>query len=151
MKLKILVKIIELILGESYSSEVPRADMYLPERALAMCLVYLAGGSACAIFAVIHPVPWVIAVALLGLGLGFSLLLCWRNQMIHVLSDEEFTYTTMLGKTKTYRFSDIERLRRNKDSMTLFVAGDKVHMESMAILSDRLIDLINRELKRIHG
>lgn len=35
--------------------------------------------------------------------------------------------------------------------MTMFVAGDKVHIESMAILSDRLVNLINRELKRIHG
>lgn len=71
--------------------------------------------------------------------------------MIHVISDKEFTYTTMFGKTKNYRFADIERLRKNKDSMTLFVAGDKLHMESMAILSERLVELINRELKRIHG
>ena len=48
MKLKLLVKIIELILGEAYRSDVPRADMYLPERLLAMALIFLAGGTACA-------------------------------------------------------------------------------------------------------
>ena len=68
-----------------------------------------------------------------------------------MISDEQFTYTTMFGNTYTYRFADIQGLRKNKDSMTVFVAGKKVHMESMAIFSDRLVDLINRELKRIHG
>ena len=151
MKLKILVKIIEKILGETYSSDVPRADMYLPERALAMCLVYLAIGTACGIWAIISPAIWAIIVAVLFLGLGITLILCWKNQTIHVLNDEEFTYTSMFGKKCTYRFADIQGLRRNKDSMTLFVAGEKVHMESMAIISERLVDLINRELKRIHG
>ena len=151
MKLKILVKFIEIILGETYSSDVPRADMYLPERALAMCLVYLGVGSACAIFALISHATWAIVVAVLGIGLGITLLLCWKNQTIRVISDEEFTYTTMFGRTYTYRFADIQGLRRNKDSMTMFVAGQKVHMESMAVLSDKLVDLINRELKRIHG
>lgn len=150
MKLKILVKIIEKILGVTYSSDVPRADMYLPERALAMCLVYLAIGTACGIWAAITLATWAIVVAVLFLGLGVALLLCWKNQTIRVLNDDEFAYTTMFGKTHTYRFADIQGLRRNKDSMTMFVAGKKVHMESMAVLSDRLVDLINRELKRIH-
>ena len=151
MKLKILVKLVEILLGETYRSDVPRADMYLPERALAMCLVYLAIGTACGIWAIISPVLWAVVVAVLFLGLGFALILCWKNQTISVISDDEFTYTTMFGKTHTYRFDDIQELRRNKDSMTMFVAGNKVHIESMAVLSDRLVTLINRELKRIHG
>ena len=151
MKLKILVKLVELILGETCSSDTPRADMYLPERLFAMCLVSFAGGTAFAIWAVISHTPWAIAAAVIGIGMGIASLLCWKNQTIHVLSDEEFTYTTMFGNTRTYRFSDIQGLRRNKDSMTMFVAGEKVHIESMAILSDRLVNLINRELKRIHG
>ena len=151
MKLKILVKIIEKILGETYSSDTPRADMYLPERALAMCIVYLAIGTACGIWALITRAIWSIVVAVLFLGLGIALILCWKNQTIRVISDEEFVYTTMFGKQHTYRFADIQGLRRNKDSMTMFVAGEKVHMESMAVLSDRLVDLINRELERIHS
>ena len=151
MKLKILVKIIEKILGETYSSDAPRADMYLPERALAMCLVYLAIGTACGIWAILSRAIWAIIAAVLFLGLGFALILCWKNQTIRVISDDEFSYTTMFGKTHIYRFADIQGLRRNKDSMTMLVAGKKVHMESMAVLSDRLVELINRELKRIHG
>jgi len=151
MKLKILVKLVELILGETCSSDTPRADMYLPERLFAMCLVSFSGGTAFALWAVISRTPWAIAAAVICIGMGIASLLCWKNQTIHVLSDEEFTYTTMFGNTRTYRFSDIQGLRRNKDSMTMFVAGDKVHIESMAILSDRLVNLINRELKRIHG
>ena len=44
-------------------------------------------------------------------------------------------------------FSDIEWLRKNNDSLTLFVAGEKVHIESMAILSDRFIELVNKALE----
>ena len=151
MKLKILVKIIEKILGQTYRDDEPRADMYLPERALAMCLVYLGIGSAAALLALISRAAWAIVCALLFIGLGIALLLCWKNQTVKILSDEEFVYTTMFGKAHTYRFSDIQGLRRNKDSMTLFVSGEKVHMESMAVLSDRLVALINRELERIHS
>ena len=151
MKLKILVKLIEKILGKAYSADEPRADMYLPERALAMCLVYLGIGSAAALWALISHATWAIVCAAIFVGLGIALLLCWKNQTIQVLSDEEFIYKTMFGKAHTYRFADIQGLRRNKDSMTLFVAGEKVHMESMAVLSERLVELINRELKRIHG
>ena len=92
--------------------------------------------------------PGVTVISVLGIALGTIALLCWKNQTIHVLSDERFTYTTMFGKTKTYAFSDIQGLRRNQDSLTLFVANEKVHIESMAVLSDRLIERINQELKK---
>ncbi len=151
MKLKILTKIIEKILGETYSSDVPRADMYLPERALAMSLVYLAGGTAFGIWSCIQPTRWAVAVAVIVIGLGIALFLTWKNQTIHILSEEEFSYTTMFGKTYTYRFCDIQALRRNQDSMTLYVAGKKCHIESMAILSSRLTNRINQELRKIHG
>jgi len=52
----------------------------------------------------------------------------------------------MFGNTRTYAFSDIQGLRRNQDSLTLFVAGEKIHIESMAIISDRLASAINRAL-----
>jgi hypothetical protein len=54
----------------------------------------------------------------------------------------------MFGNTRTYHFSDIQALRKNQDSMTLYVAGEKVHIESMAVLSQRLVDHINRELAK---
>ena len=86
----------------------------------------------------------------LGVLLGIIALLCWKNQAIHVISDTHFTYTTMFGNTTTYSFADIQGLRKNQDSMTLFVAGKKVHIESMAVLSDRLVDRINAALEKVN-
>lgn len=91
MKLKILVKIIEKILGMTRRGEGPRADMFLPDRLVAMALVFLAGGIACAIVCFIKYALWAVICAILGIALGAFALLCWRNQTIHVISDEKFT------------------------------------------------------------
>ena len=64
MKLKILVKIVEKLLGMENGDGAPRADMYLPERLLAMALVLLAGGTAFAVFAVVRAVMWAIAIGI---------------------------------------------------------------------------------------
>ena len=53
----------------------------------------------------------------------------------------------MFGNKYVYRFDDIKHLRLNKDSMTLFVADGKVHIESCAILSDRFVNLVNQKLE----
>ncbi len=146
MKLKFLVKIIEKLLGMPDSGNEPRADMFLPDRLLAMAIVFLAGGIACAVFAIINFSIWAVVCAALGIVLGALAILCWKNQSIRMISNEQFTYTTMFGNTHTYSFSDIQGLRKNQDSMTLFVADKKVHIESMAIISDRLIERINKSL-----
>lgn len=146
MKLKLLLKAVEKLLGMT-GDDAPRADMYLPERLLAMALIFLAGGTACAVFAVITRAVWTIVCAVLGLGMGAAAFLCWKNQAIHIISDAQFTYTTMFGNTRTYSFSDIQGLRKNQDSLTLFVAGQKVHIESMAVLSERLVQKINQALQ----
>ena len=147
MKLKILVKIVEKLLGVANNGKEPRADMYLPDKLLAMALVFLAAG----IFVAVSSLGvWAVVGGVLGIVLGVCALLCWKNQRIHIISDQQFTYTTMFGKTCTYSFSDIQGLRQNNDSLTLFVAGNKVHIESMAILSDRLVDCINNALEQIN-
>lgn len=148
MKLRIIVKAVEKLFGMAEISEGHRADMYMPDRLLAMSIVFFAGGLASIVLAVVNSVNWVIGIVI-GLLLGAAALLCWKNQSIHIISDEQFTYTTMFGNTRTYYFSDIRGLRRNSDSMTLFVADDKVHIESMAVLSDRLIDRINTQLEKL--
>ena len=150
MKLKILVKIIEKLFGVTMGDGKHRADMYLPERLLAMSLVFLAIGMACAVYAIMRFAIWSIIGAVLGIVIGVLALLCWKNQSIHIISDEQFTYTTMFGRTRTYSFSDIQGLRKNQDSLTLFVAEEKVHIESMAILSDRLVECINKALEQIN-
>ena len=148
MKLRIIVKAVEKLFGMAEISEGHRADMYMPDRLLAMSIVFFAGGLASIVLAVVNSVNWVIGIVI-GLILGAAALLCWKNQSIHIISDEQFTYTTMFGNTRTYYFSDIRGLRRNPDSMTLFIADDKVHIESMAVLSDRLIDRINTQLEKL--
>ena len=150
MKLKILVKVIEKLLGVTPSGDESRADMYLPDRLLAMSIVFLAGGIACGVYAFVHFTVWAVLGAVACIAFGVTALLCWRNQSIHIISDEQFTYTTMFGNTRTYSFSDIQGLRRNQDSLTLFVAGEKVHIESMAVLSERLIERINTVLAQIN-
>jgi len=148
MKLKILVKIVEKLLGMTDSGEEPRADMFLPDRLLAMSIVFLAGGIVSIALAILSSITLILGVVIC-FAFGIAALLCWKNQSIHIISDEQFTYTTMFGKTRTYSFSDIQGLRKNQDSLTLFVAGEKVHIESMAILSERLVERIDNALEKV--
>lgn len=148
MKLKFLVKLIEKIFGIAVGDDQPRADMFLPDRLLAISLVLLAGGGACVIITILNFAIWVLACAVFGIVFGIFAFLCWRNQSIHVISDEQFTYTTMFGNTRTYSFSDIQGIRQNNDSLTLFVDNQKIHIESMAIISERLVILINKVLEQ---
>ena len=149
MKLKILVKVIEKLLGMTDSGDEPRADMFLPDRLLAMSIVFLAGGIVSIVLAITNSITWVLGI-IICFAFGIAALLCWKNQSIHIISNEQFTYTTMFGKTRTYSFSDIQGLRRNQDSLTLFVAGEKVHIESMAVLSKRLVERIDNALEKIN-
>ena len=146
MQLKLIVKIIEKLFGITMGDNEPRADMYLPERLLAMSLISLAIGVACAGYSIIQFTALPIVLAVLFIILGVLAFICWKNQSIHIISDEQFTYTTMFGNTRTYAFSDIQGLRNNQDSLTLFVAGEKIHIESMAIISNRLAFAINGAL-----
>lgn len=146
MKLKILVKLVEKILGATYSEDQPRADMYLPERLLAMALVFLAGGTVFGVLFLLTKTLWMVLAAVGGLAFGIVALLCWKNQSIRMISDEEFEYTTFLGNTYRYAFKDITGLRKNQDSLTLFVGEKKVHIESMAIITERLAQRIDQEL-----
>ena len=151
MKLKILVKLGELILGEAYSEDEPRADMFLPLWLLAFAIIMLVAGVAVGIYAAVELSVGAVVGSVVCLGLGIMALLCWKNQSIVVLSDESFEYSTFLGNKKEYRFQDITGLKQNNDSMTLFVGDEKVHIESCALLTDRLIELINAQLEKLQG
>ena len=120
--------------------------MYLPERLLAMALVFLAGGTVFGVLFLLTKTLWMVLAAVGGLAFGIVALLCWKNQSIRMISDEEFEYTTFLGNTYRYAFKDITGLRKNQDSLTLFVGEKKVHIESMAIITERLAERINQEL-----
>lgn len=149
MKLKAVVKVVEKLIGMTDSGEGLRADMFLPDLLLAIALVSLGVGMAGVVIAVLKFAVWAVVGAVFGIVLGIFAVLCWRNQTIHMISDEQFTYTTMFGNTRTYSFSDIQGLRKNQDSLTLFVANEKVHIESMAIISERLADRIDKALEQV--
>ncbi len=138
MKLRLIVKLAELILGDVYSDENPRADMCLPVKVFALALVLLIAGAAAVVYAIVSASVKAILISVLCLVLGVGALLCWKNQTIRILTDDKFEYTTFLGNKKEYRFSDITGKRKNNDSLTLFVGGGKVHIESSALMTEQL-------------
>lgn len=143
MKLKLLVRLVEKMLRMPESGEEPRADMYLPSWLLAFGIVLAAGAVG---MLVAFLITWNLiftAIAAICALLSAAAVLCWRNQTIRIVDENTFQYTTFLGNTKTYAFSDIRSLRKNSDSFTLYVGDGKVHVESIAVLSDRLVNKIN--------
>ena len=151
MKIKLLVWLSSLILGKAYADDEPRADMYLPVWLLAFSMVLMCGGIILGIaFVVTHSVGTIVA-AVIAMAIGICALLSWKNQSILIVSDSTFEYTTFLGNKKVYRFQDIKGIRQNKDSMTMFVGNEKVHIENAAIMTERLIDKINERLNELYA
>ena len=150
MKLKLLVKTSELILGAGQSNDEPRADMYLPIWLLAFSFVLIAFGIGLGVWTVLYFSVGTAIAAACCLLLGAAALLCWKNQTIQMLLNDSFEYTTFLGNKKLYRFNQIRGLKRNSDSMTLLVGEEKVHIESCAVLSERLVERINQALVQMH-
>ncbi len=148
MKFKLLVLLAKKLLGVKLSDE-PRADMYLPLWLLAMGLVLCTGALGVIIFSVIS-FRWLwCGLGALAMLIGILAILCWKNQTVVVISEEEFVYTTFLGNKKTYRFDRIKRLVKHNDSMTLYVGDGKVHMESSALVTKRFSAKINEALQNI--
>ena len=146
MKFRILVNLIEKLLGMRETGDNPRADMYLPDKLLAFGLTLIGGGIGLSIAYAFVLEIWMIIAGPLATLIGVLAVLCWKNQTIHIISNEKFEYTTFLGNKHEYKFNEIKGIIKNNDSITLFVADKKVHIESMAVLSDRLVDLINASL-----
>ena len=125
-----------------------RGDMYLPGWILGLgCVLCIAGGY-WLLQCVIRGNGATLIGAAGSLGLGISAVLCWKNQKIQMISGTHFEYTTFLGNRYTYAFTDITgiELGRGGDHWTLHVAGKKVHMESCAVISARLLHRISKEL-----
>ena len=90
-----------------------------------------------------------IAVCCALLILGMMAVLCWANQKIYVLDGFTFEYITMFGNKKVYNFYQITSIKVNNDSFTLYLGNEKVHIESMAILSERLVERIDNALEKV--
>ncbi len=145
---RFLVNLIEDILNKSHNDDVPRADMFLPFFVCALGGILIIFAIAALVYYFIFFGVWSIIIAILFGGLGACAIACWKNQTIEIISDEEFVYTTFLGNAYTLRFDDMVAFRQNADSITLFFTDRKVHIESKAVLSDRLVELLNKQLER---
>lgn len=125
-------------------------DMYLPSWILALGIFFII--LACALigytlFNHFQTLIWFIIGSIICLGLGIAAVLCWKNQGIILLNDTEFEYSTMFGKRTVYKFSQIIGFKRNSDSITLLMECGKIHIESCAIISERLGNLLNKALE----
>lgn len=138
--------------GATLVDDVPRADMFLPAWIFAMGLLFAAfGGILGTVLAILRlPVPLTLLAAALVL-LGVAALLCWKNQTIRMLPNDTFMYSTFLGNKTIYRFDEIKGIKRGSDSITLFVGEGKVHIESAAIVTERLAVRINQQLGKCGG
>ena len=140
--------ILNLIKGIPEKKGEPRADMFLPRWILLFGIVLALGAVVClVVFAFLLHWGLLVGMAACAILSGLAVM-CWNNQKIIILDEERFQYVTFTGTKKNYRFSEIKGLRKNSDSMTLLVGKDKVHIESAAILSDRLIAKINEALEK---
>ena len=138
--------------GTTLVDDEPRADMFLPAWLFVMGLLLSMFGAIVGIVFAVLQISTLIIVLAAGMSLlGVAAILCWKNQTIRMLPNDTFEYSTFLGKKTIYRFGDIKGLKKNTDSMTLFVAEGKVHIESIAILTDRLSDRINKQLEELDG
>ncbi len=106
--LKLALKLAEFLLGTKISDENPRADMYLPARTLAMSAVFMIVGIGVGVYAVMTLSIKAAIIAAIGIILGIGAFLCWHNQKIVMVSENWFEYTTLLGKTTSYRFDDTD-------------------------------------------
>ena len=138
--------------GTTLTDDEPRADMFLPAWLLAMGLLLCVFGAIIGIvFAVLQISVLMIVLAAVMVLLGMAAILCWKNQTIRILPNDAFEYSTFLGNKTVYRFSEIKGIRINLDSATLLVADGKVHIESIAIVTDRLEKRINNRLEERNG
>ena len=145
--LKLLALLTEKIINKLFPSVEERADMYLPARYLSMALALILIGLFAALLAVFGGIGRLACgvVAAVCLVLGIAEFLCWKNQTVRVLTEETFEYTTFLGNKTVYRFSDIKGFKHSHDSSTLYVADGKVHIESGALLTERLVAKLDEQ------
>lgn len=104
MKLKPFVRIQpgRISGGTTLVDDKPRADMFLPAWLFSMGVFCLMFGTIAGVVIVALHIP--VLLLLLDIGLvvmGVVALMCWKNQTIHMLSDDLFEYRTFLGKKRS--------------------------------------------------
>lgn len=72
------------------------------------------------------------------LASGVAVIMLWKNEWIEILNDEEFVHSTFFGKKTRYHFSDVREIKRNSDSITVIMSNGKIHIENVAVTSEKL-------------
>ncbi len=148
MKFEFLFDVIDKALRISEKDK--KADMHLPVGisffAISMVLVGFIF-IVIALISAVYGLFFFVAATFLAAAFAF---LCYKFQRIHVLSETEFRYTNFLGKERIYKFSDILAIDVSRDSRVLIMKNGRIHIEASAIISERLKQLFNKELERIH-
>ena len=147
MKFRLFVFLAEKFLGVTMKDNKREEDMYLPLWLLAFGMCSVSVGVAMAVMYLFLNELILIFTAPFLIVLGILAVVCWKNQTIVIISNDKFEYTTFLGNKHTYYFKDITDLRQNSDSITMFVGKNKVHIESIAVMSPKLESLINKALE----
>lgn len=124
------------------------ADLHLPTAVLILGIFLSIVAAALLICAAVFMNIWLAVASVPVILLSVAAFLCWNNQKIFIVDDDTFEYYTMFGNKKVFRFSEITGIKQNPDSLTLMLGENKVHIESMAVMSDRLVELINIELAK---
>ena len=125
----------------------PRADMYLPAWMFVLGAFFVMFGVILGtVLSILQISVLLVVLAILVVVWGMAMLMWWKNQTIRILSEETFEYCTFLGKKTLYRFDAIRGIKKGSDSTTVFVGEGKVHIESVAIVSECLAERINAQL-----
>ena len=117
----------------------------MPAWLLGLAVIFFAAAVLCVIF--IHDLLRMIPCAVICALVGIAAVLCWNNQWIEVINEDEFVYSSMFGRKKTYRFADIVEVKKNSDSQVLIFSDGKVHIESCAVISANLINSARKYAK----
>ena len=117
----------------------------MPAWLLGLAVIFFAAAVLCVIF--IYDLLLMIPCAVICALVGIAAALCWNNQWIEVINEDEFVYSSMFGRKKTYRFADIVEVKKNSDSQVLIFSDGKVHIESCAVISANLINSARKYAK----
>ena len=147
--MKIITILLKLIKKVKISDK-PRADLYLPDWLLIMGIILIGSGVGMFGYSLFNFEFMIILTGIAAILLGIIACMCWKNQTIRIISTTQFEYTTFLGNKRTYFFNQIQGVKKNSDSITLFVNNEKVHIESCAIMSDELAIRLDKELDRLN-
>jgi hypothetical protein len=146
MKKDFFEKIIDKLLRISETDR--KADMQAPRKVAVFGIAMVLSGIFLAVIAILSLTWSMLFFAFFSFVSAAVAFLSYKFCRIFVLSDTEFQYTTFLGKKKIYKFEHIRWVKSNYDSRVIVLVDGKIHIESNAILSERLKVLFNKELER---